>query len=97
LTINPPRGITPRLFEEDLMKRSPRPRRVPGNLSKSVLRRLDFYALAASAAGVGMTVQPADAKIIYTPTHVLIVGIVSVDLNHDSSKYNAFVVVERLM
>jgi hypothetical protein len=66
------------------MKPSPRPQRVPGNLSKSVLRRLDFYALAAGAAGIGMTVQPAEAKIIYTPAHVPIVGIVSVDLNHDS-------------
>jgi hypothetical protein len=58
------------------------------NLSDSVHRRLNMYALAASAAGVGILAlaQPAEAKIVYTPaprwvslrnlTYYL-------DLNHD--------------
>jgi hypothetical protein len=70
------------LFEEVFMKRSLVARK-RANFSKSLLRRLDLYALAANAVGFGMTVQPAETKIIYTPAHVPIVGIVSVDLNHD--------------
>jgi hypothetical protein len=44
------------------------------NLSDSVRRRLNMYALAASAAGVGTLAlaQPAEAKIVYTPTHTKI-------------------------
>jgi len=49
-----------------------------------------MYALAASAAGVGMLTlaQPAEAKIVYTPTHVRIGDhlLVDVDLNHDGKK-----------
>jgi hypothetical protein len=61
--------------------------RVPLRLSESLHRHLNAYALAASAAGVGVLalVQPADAKIIYTPAHVKIRvrrG-VFLDLNHD--------------
>jgi len=46
-----------------------------------------MYALAARAAGVGMLVlsHPAAAKIVYTPTHVII-GLhdsYKLDLNHD--------------
>jgi hypothetical protein len=66
------------------MLRSPRPATIrSAALSKSVLRRLDVYALAASAAGVGIAAQSAEAKIIYTPVHIPIVGTVNVDLNHD--------------
>jgi hypothetical protein len=68
------------------MQRSPRPRKKPANLSESVHRRLNSYALAASAAGVGALAlaQPAEAKIVYTPAHVKIVhGGVNLDLNHD--------------
>jgi hypothetical protein len=48
-----------------------------------------MYALAASAAGVGVLAlaQPAEAKIVYTPTHVVIgyggVQSYQLDLNHD--------------
>jgi hypothetical protein len=48
-----------------------------------------MYALAASAAGVGVMalVQPVEAKIVYTPAHVAIGGhgsqIYDLDLNHD--------------
>jgi len=49
--------------------------------------RLSMYALAASAAGVGMLAlaQPAEGKIVYTKTHktVGLKGILHLDLNHD--------------
>jgi hypothetical protein len=49
--------------------------------------RLSGYALAASAAGVGLLAlaQPAEAKIVYTPTHHVIAhgGSFNLDLNHD--------------
>jgi len=49
--------------------------------------RLSMYALAASAAGVGMLAlsQPADAKIIYTKTNKYISPntTLHLDLNHD--------------
>jgi hypothetical protein len=62
--------------------------RKPSTLSESVQRHLNAYALAASAAGVGMLAlsQPAEAKIVYTPAHQLIYrGRTSykLDLNHD--------------
>jgi hypothetical protein len=46
-------------------------RRRAGQLSAQVHQRLNSYALAASAAGVGMLAlaQPAEAKIVYTHTH----------------------------
>jgi hypothetical protein len=69
------------------MKRSPRITRTPSELSQSVHERLNMYALAASAAGVGTLVlaHPAEAKIVYTPTHVIIGlhGSYKLDLNHD--------------
>jgi len=55
------------------MKRSPRPRKT-AELPRSLHQQLNSYALAASAAGVGVLVlaQPAEAKIIYTKAHPLI-------------------------
>jgi hypothetical protein len=52
------------------MKRAPRPRRT-ANLSESIHHQLNMYAIAASAAGVGVLAlaQNAEAKIIYTATH----------------------------
>jgi hypothetical protein len=63
--------------------------RKPSNLSESLQRYLNAYALAASAAGVGVlaVAQPAAAKIIYTPAnkscsrHGLCFKL---DLNHDN-------------
>jgi hypothetical protein len=51
-----------------------RPARLPSQLSASLYQRLNAYALAASAAGVGVLAltQPADAKVIYTPAHHVI-------------------------
>ena len=69
------------------MKRSPHQPRMASKLSQSTHQRLNSYALAASAAGVGMLALtlPAEAKIVYTPTHHLIKKGVSynLDLNHD--------------
>ncbi len=50
------------------MKQSGRPRRAPSHLSDALHHQLNMYALAASAAGVGMLAlaQPAEAKIVYT-------------------------------
>jgi hypothetical protein len=41
-------------------------------LSKSVHQQLNMYAIAAGAAGVLALAGPAEAKIIYTQTHVVI-------------------------
>ena len=56
-------------------------------LPEPLQQRLNSYALAAGAAGVGMLAmtQPAQAKIVYTSAHKAI-GIdhkVALDLNHD--------------
>jgi hypothetical protein len=67
------------------MKRSSRSARTPANLSESMHRQLSAYALAASAAGVGILAcsQPAEAKIVYTPAHIRVNGVLNLDLNHD--------------
>ena len=66
------------------MTRSPRPRT---NLSDSVDRQLNMYALAAGATGVAALAlaYPAEAKVVYTPAHTKVVGghPVGLDLNHD--------------
>jgi hypothetical protein len=68
------------------MKLSSAPRKT-ANLSQSLHHQLNMYALAASAAGVGVLVlaQSADAKIVYTPVHHVIgkKGQYKLDLNHD--------------
>jgi hypothetical protein len=79
------------------MRRSSRPRKTT-SLSESFYQRLNMYALAASATGVGMLAlaQPAEAKIVYTPAHKQIApnNTVPVDLNHDGkidfSIHNSF-------
>lgn len=61
--------------------------RMPEKLSASAHRQLNIYALAAGAAGVGMLAlaQPAEGKIIYHKTHLVIAGAerYNLDLNHD--------------
>jgi hypothetical protein len=63
------------------------PLRMPSRLPHSLNHRLNMYALAASAAGVGMLVleQSADAKIVYTRAHDVILrgSHLALDLNHD--------------
>jgi hypothetical protein len=58
--------------------------RVPSQLPTSLHHRLNAYALAASAAGAGMlALGPAEARIVYTPAHVVIGRPFPLDLNHD--------------
>jgi hypothetical protein len=69
------------------MPQHPRRSKTPSKLSPSSQRRLSSYALAASAAGVGVLAlaSPSQAEIVYTPTNVMIhtnVGL-KVDLNGD--------------
>jgi hypothetical protein len=73
-------------FDGGFMKHSSRPTRRPANLSESMHRQLSAYALAASAAGVGVLAWPqaAEAKIVYTPAHIRVNGgFLALDLNHD--------------
>ncbi len=61
----------------------------PVALSDSLHRRLNSYALAASAAGVSLLAlaQPAEAKIVYTKAHEVLglygLHTYSLDPNHD--------------
>jgi len=68
------------------MRRSPQPRRL-AKLSDSIRRQLGMYALAASAAGVGVLAlsQPSEAKIVYTPANYPLRRNFdyAIDLNHD--------------
>ena len=74
------------------MRHSERPG-TTADLSEPVHQQLNMYALAASAAGVSLLslTQPAEAKIIYTPTHVVIspngVHLYNLDLNHDGTDF----------
>jgi hypothetical protein len=69
------------------MGRARLPSSKPFDLSESCNRRLNAYALAASAAGLGLfTLTPrADAKIVYTPANLRLMNQQQVffDLNHD--------------
>lgn len=66
-----------------------RPAIAPKQLSEPLHKRLNAYALAASASGVGVLAlaQSAEAKIVYTPAHVVIGSadreIHYLDVNHD--------------
>jgi hypothetical protein len=68
------------------MKRSPRPR-MTLRLSDTQHQLLNTYALAATAAGVGVLalVPPSEAKIVYTPIHktIKLHQHYDLDLNHD--------------
>jgi hypothetical protein len=69
------------------MNRASRRYKTPAKLTDSTQQRLNMYAIAACAAGLGVLAltQPAEAKIIYTPTHqrVTLTNWVHIDLNHD--------------
>jgi len=71
------------------MNRSSGPRKTASNLSESMHQQLSTYALAASAAGVGLLAlaQPSEAKIVYTAAHRVISPGKSydLDLNHDGT------------
>ncbi len=66
------------------MKHSPRPPRALSSLSDSAHHQLNMYALAASVGLVTLT-QSAEAKIVYTPAHRVILSKheILLDLNHD--------------
>jgi len=63
--------------------------RTPSKFSDSLQHQLNMYALAASAAGVGVLALscPAEAKIVYTRAHIVLPGQSNswcyLDLNHD--------------
>jgi hypothetical protein len=61
------------------------PARAPSQLSESLHKRLNAYALAASAAGVGVlaSVQPAEARIVYTKVDYVIGQHYNLDLTND--------------
>jgi hypothetical protein len=71
------------------MTRNPRPSAAPRGFSESSQQRFSTYALAATAAGVGMLAlaPPAEASVVFTPAHVTIgptgTGSYNLDLNHD--------------
>ncbi|MGC1434411.1 MAG: hypothetical protein WA847_00840 [Terriglobales bacterium] len=71
------------------MSSAPQPRKT-FKISNSLNRQLNAYALAASAAGVGvLALAPAsEAKVVYTETHqVTRAGFpLYIDLNHDGIK-----------
>jgi len=71
------------------VKKSPGRSHTPSWLSASLDQHLNWYALAASAAGVSLLAlaEPSEAKIIYTRTHqdIGFNGIYGLDLNHDGT------------
>ncbi len=60
--------------------------RKPSELTDSLHQRLNMYALAASAAGVGLLAlaRSAEAKVVYTPAKVRLQGkdTYQIDLTH---------------
>ncbi len=62
----------------------------PSILSESLHQRLNSYALAASAAGVSLMALalPAEARVVYTPAHIILGNddVYYLDLNHDGIK-----------
>jgi len=78
------------------MKSSLRPR-TTSRLSDSVQHQLNMYALAASAAGVSVLAlaHPAEARIIYTPTHHVIEGRegYSLAMNHKTADFRIYEVM----
>jgi hypothetical protein len=69
------------------MERSSQRLRTIANLPQPIRQQVHLYAVAASAAGVGILAlaEPADAEIVYTPTHLTIAPnrTFALDLNHD--------------
>jgi hypothetical protein len=71
------------------MKHYPGSAKTRSSLSGPVRKRLNMYALAATAGAAGALTlaQPAEAKIVYTPTHEVIGkdGYYAIDFNHDGT------------
>src|SRR5579864_2327042 len=69
------------------MKASPLPRKT-ARISDALHYQLNMYALAAGAAGVGALclATPAEARIVYTPAHVVLndsYDLYKLDFSHD--------------
>jgi hypothetical protein len=79
------------------MQQSLRFEKTPASLSGSVHQRLSAYALAVSAAGVGLaSIQPAQAKIIYKPTHHTLTNgtlPIPIDGTHDFTLSDKFYII----
>ena len=55
-------------------------------LTSNFDKRMFAYAAAATAAGVGLLAQSAEARIVYTPANIPVPadgGLVQIDINHD--------------
>jgi hypothetical protein len=69
------------------MARSMALSRKAAEVSKPLHHKLSVYALAAGATGVSLLAfsQPAEAQIVYTPSHSELDhdGVIAIDLNHD--------------
>ncbi|HXM21957.1 MAG TPA: hypothetical protein VN948_11920 [Terriglobales bacterium] len=79
------------------MKQFPRFSKTPVSLPGSFHQRLSAYALAVSAAGVGIaSMQPAQAKIIYKPTHHTLTNgtlPIPIDGTHDFTLSDKFYII----
>jgi hypothetical protein len=73
------------VYRGGLMQQSLGLRKTASNLPESIHQQLNMYAIAAGAAGVSLLAgaQPADAKIVYTPTNQKITSSYNLDLNGD--------------
>jgi hypothetical protein len=80
------------------MKRLPRLRNTSSELSESVQKRVNAYALAATATGVGMLAlaQPAEARVVYTPAHKTIGPNTSLNLDLTNHGFVDFVFANSL-
>jgi len=69
------------------MKRPTNRQKTASNLPESLYLQLDMYAVAATAAGVGMLAlaQPSEAKIIYTPKHVVVAPSQHYDIDFENN------------
>jgi hypothetical protein len=65
-------------------ERSTKPR-LSAQIGSKLNHNLAAYMAAAGAAGVGMLalVQPAEAKVVYTPAYLNFGGNIFIDVNHD--------------
>lgn len=75
------------------MIHAPRPRQAM-SIPDSLHQKLNMYALAAGAAGVGALAlaQPAEAKIVYHKTHLVIAGAERYNLDLNGDKITDFTV-----
>jgi hypothetical protein len=71
------------------MKSSDHTSPIAPEVSELLMVRINAYALAAAAAGVGLMAftQPAEAEIVFTPANgtIPVNTLVSIDLNHDGA------------